>query len=197
MASAQANLPIPRALLLARLAARGTNLLLVPSSVVPYQRIVSAVRQSGDVAAHMYVMPRPSSDKIHLAAMLAVWPPDLKDLPTAAAIARDYQEPTPPVVEVGRLRTDTDGDLDGDGFAEARGRWVVEPDGQVVRLRWPAGQLRFWPMLEVAGIQGKACWPYLDGRIIKPVEKRPNGDALFVVPEILSRAALLEVTVEK
>ena len=52
-------------------------------------------------------------------------------------------------------------------------------------------------MLEVTGIGGKACWPYLDGRIIKPVEKRSGGEALFVVPEILSRPALLEVTVEK
>ena len=129
--------------------------------------------------------------------MLAVWPPDLKDLPTAAAVARDYQEPTAPIPEVGKLHTDADGDLDGDGFAEGRGRWTLEPDGQILRLRWPAGQLRFWPMIEVVGIQGKACWPYLDGRIIKPVERTPTGNALFVVPEILSRAALLEVTVEK
>ena len=197
MASVEVHPPIPRALLLARSRSSGTNLLLVPSNVAAYQRVVSAVRQTGETAAHMYVMNKPASDKVHLAAMLAVWPPDLKDLPTAAAIARDYQQPTPPVVEVGRLRTDADGDLDGDGFAEGLGRWILEPDGQVLRLRWPAGQLRFWPMLEVTGIGGKACWPYLDGRIVKPIEKRPGGEALFVVPEILSRPALLEVTVDK
>lgn len=197
MVGAQGSMPIPRALLLARSRTAGTSLLLAPSTVAPYERVLSAIRQTGDVAAHMYVMPTPPSDNIHLAAMLAVWPPDLKDIPTAAAVARDYQEPTAPHVIVGKLHRGTDGDLDGDGFAEARGRWVLEPDGQVLRLRWPAGQLRFWPMLEVAGIDGKACWPYLDGRIIKPVEKAPSGSALFVVPEILSRAALLEVTVER
>jgi hypothetical protein len=189
--------PIPRALLLARRRGNGTNLLLVPSNVGLCQRLILAVRPAGDVAAHVYVLSRPPSDRIHLAAMLALWPPDLKDLPTAAAIARDYQEPGPPTVEVGRLRTDADGDLDGDGFAEGLGRWILQPDTQILRLRWPAGHLRFWPMLEVTGILGKACWPYLDGRIIKPVERRPNGNALFVVPEILSRPALLEVTVEK
>jgi hypothetical protein len=189
--------PIPRALLLARPHGNGTSLLLVPSNVGLCQRLVSAVRPTGDVAAHVYVLGKPMPDRVHLAAMLALWPPDLRDPPTAAAIARDYQEPTPPTVEVGRLRTDADGDLDGDGFAEGLGRWTVQPDTQILRLRWPAGHLRFWPMLEVTGTQGKACWPYLDGRIIKPVEKRPNGNAIFVVPEILSRAALLEVTIEK
>ncbi len=197
MASARGSLPIPRAILLSRLRGKGASLLLVPSDVAPYDRAISVIRQTGDLEAHMYVMPAPKSDKIHLAAMLAIWPPDLRDMQTAAAVARDYQQPTPPIMEVGRLRKDTDGDLDGDGFAEARGCWAIQPDGQVVRLRWPAGQLRFWPMLEVTGIQGKSCWPYLDGRIIKPVEKRPDGSVLFVVPEILSRAALLEVTVEK
>jgi hypothetical protein len=197
MASAEVHPPIPRALLLARSHSNGTNLLLVPSNVGVYQRVVTASRQTGQTAAYMYVMDKPASDKVHLATMLAVWPPDLKDLPTAAAIARDYQEPTPPVVEVGRLRTDIDGDLDGDGFAEGSGCWTLAPDGQALRLRWPAGRLRFWPMLEVTNIAGKKCWPYLDGRIIKPVETRSGGEALFVVPEILSRPALLEVTIEK
>lgn len=189
--------PIPRALLLARGRTTGTSLLLAPGSVAMYERTASATRDAGDLAAHMYVMKTPRQNEIRLAAMVAVWPPDLKDLPTAVAVARDYQEPTAPRVEVGKLRTNIDGDLDGDGFAEGTGRWMVEPDGQVLRLRWPAGHLRFWPMLEVTGLAGKACWPYLDGRIVKPVARRPNGDAIFVVPEILSRATLLEVTVEK
>jgi len=189
--------PLPRALLLARVRPGGTNVLLAPGQVAAFRRVVSATRQTGDVTAHLYAMDPPPGGKIRLAAMLAIWPPDLRDLPTAAAIARDYQQPTPPHVEVGRLRTDAPGDLDGDGFAEATGQWVVEPDGQVLRLRWPAGQLRFWPMMHVANLAGKACWPYLDGRIIKPVERKTNGDAEFVVPGILSRTALLEVTVEK
>lgn len=197
MTSVEVTPLIPRALLLARPQANGTSLLLVPSNVTLYRRVTSAVSHMGDIAAHMYVLNPPSSDKIHLAVMLAVWPPDLRDLPTATAVARDYQQPKPPVVEVGKLRSDNDFDLDGDGFAEGLGRWILEPDGQVLRLRWPAGQLRFWPMLEIAGLKGKACWPYLDGRIIKPVEKRTSGESLFVVPEILSHAALLEVTVEK
>lgn len=189
--------PIPRALLLAGVRSSGANLLLVPGNPALFERVVSATRQTGDIAAHMYVMDKPTSGRIHMTAMLAVWPADLKDLPTAAAIARDYQQPDPPKVEVGRLHTDADGDLDGDGFAEATGKWMVEPDGQILRLRWPAGQLRFWPMIQVMGLGGKACWAYLDGRIIKPIERRPNGDMEFVIPGILSRPALLEVTVEK
>ncbi len=189
--------PIPRAILLAGRRENGPNLLLAPANVAAFEGVEVATRRTGDLAARMYVMGQPAGNRVHLAAMLAVWPTDLKDVATAAAIARDYQQPVPPVMEVGRLRRNVAGDLDGDGFAEATGQWNVEPDGQILRMRWPAGQLRFWPMLQVKGLGGKACWAYLDGRIINPVEYKSNGDAEFVVPGILSRAALLEVTVAK
>lgn len=189
--------PIPRAVLLAGVREDGPNMLLAPSNPAAYERVISARRQTGDLTAQVYVMNPPAGDHLHLAAMLAVWPADLKDLPTATAIARDYQQPARPVMEVGKLRTDSRGDLDGDGFAEATGRWVVEPDGQILRMRWPTGPLRFWPMVRVTGVAGKGCWPYLDGRIIKPVDRKADGSAEFVVPGILSREALLEVTVEK
>jgi len=188
---------IPRALLLRRTAAARSALMLAPHKPTDYEQLITAESRARETAAHIFVLAEGLPTETRLAAMLAVWPPDLGDPATAAAMARDYQEPSAPLVEVGRLRTDSPGDLDGDGFDESEGTWMLEPDGPVLRLRWPAGRLRFWPMFRLGGTAGKACWAYLDGRIVRPIERDRHGQAVFVLPEILSRSTLLEVTIER
>jgi len=185
----------PRSLLIRFKSAQGTALLFAPHEPQRFRRTVNLSKPSEKVSLASFLLPPPADRTLRIAAMLAVWPADIGDASVAAALGQDYQRPSPPIVQVGTLVRTGSGDLDGDGFDESIGCWLMKPDGPVLRVRWPAGRLRFWPLVKVLDTAGRKCWAYLDGKILRPIERAGDGQAVFAIPQILSRTALLEVTV--
>jgi hypothetical protein len=127
--------------------------------------------------------------------MLRVWPTDVDSAAQADPMSADYQQPFPIGLEVGRLGRTDPGDLNSDGFSEAAGYYLIQLDGSIARIRIQAqSHLRFSPVFKVIDVANRDVWAYLDGRQIKEIHRDPDGNALFMVPDILTRESLLEIT---
>ncbi len=132
------------------------------------------------------------------AAMLNVWPFDIDGPAQAEPMVLDYVNPMPIVIDAGRLvRTDA-GDIDNDGFNEARGHYTLEPDGNVVKLRLDGSRrMRFGPAFRIVDVADCDVWAYVDGLEIRPIARDADGDAVFQIPRVLDRETLVEVTSRK
>src|SRR5262249_31981277 len=124
-----------------------------------------------------------------------VWPADIDSPAQANPIADDYQHPFPIGLEVGRLGRTDPGDFDSDGFSEGRGYYTLQLDGSTAKARIPGeSRLRFAPAFKVMDLGARDIWAYLDGRQMKDVQRDADSNALFMVPGVVSREALLEIT---
>jgi hypothetical protein len=129
------------------------------------------------------------------ATLLRVWPNDMDAVGQVAPMAYDYQHPLPIHMEAGQLvRTDA-GDLDHDGFSEARGYYVIQLDGSIARITIDGRKnLRFAPVFKLIDVAGRDVWVYVDGRQIRELHRDADENVMFQVPGIISHDALLEIT---
>jgi hypothetical protein len=129
------------------------------------------------------------------AAMVRVSPPDIDSRDQAAPMAADYRHPLPMQFDAGQLVRTDPGDFDNDGFAESRGYYVLQLDGNTAKIRIDGQQvLRFSPVFKIVDVTRRDVWAYLDGRQIKETIRDEDGNLLLLVPGIVSREVLLEIT---
>ncbi len=116
------------------------------------------------------------------------------DWASAEAASADYQHPAGVRVELGELRTNQPGDLNGDGFNESEGLYEVALDGDSLRMTLSAGRwTRHEPMVRVHGTTGRACWAYSDGRILRGLGRDRSGALLVRIPRLVADEVRLEV----
>lgn len=132
------------------------------------------------------------------AAMLTVWPHDIDGPQQAEPIALDYANPMPIAVDAGRLVRTDPGDIDNDGFNEARGHYTLEPDGNVVKVRLDGSKrMRFGPAFKIVDVTDSDVWAYVDGIEIRPVARDVDGNVVFQIPRVLDKETLVEVTIRR
>ena len=128
--------------------------------------------------------------------LLSIWPPGNTDPPAAEVLARDFALPARPETLVGKLVTDSPGDADHDGFNEWFGAFILEPEGDLVRLEIDGtAQPRVNPVFSVRQTAGRQVWVYLDNVILEPVARDPRGDVLFQLPATIRGRSLVEVVI--
>lgn len=132
------------------------------------------------------------------AGMINVWPHDIDGLPQALPIATDYANPMPVTTDAGRLVPTDPGDLDNDGFNEARGHYTLEPDGNAVKVRLDGHRrMRFNPAFKIMDTADCDVWAYVDGLEIRPIARDADNNAIFQIPRVLDRETLVEVTTRR
>ncbi len=167
------------------------DLLVSPASPLPARGIENAQESRAGV---LWVLGS-VQDTFGFAAMLRVWPTDIDSAAQADPMSDDYQHPLPIGLEVGQLARTDPGDLNADGFSESAGCYLIQLDGSIARIRIPGqSRLRFSPVFKVIDVAGRDVWAYLDGRQIKEVLRDVDGNAMFMLPDILTRESLLEIT---
>ena len=167
------------------------DFLIIPSAPMAARSIDNAGESRSGV---LWLIPGQEAG-FGFAALMKVWPADIDSPAQADPIAEDYQKPLPIGLEVGHLGRTDPGDFDGDGFSEARGYYVLQLDGSTARVRIPAQpRLRFAPMFKVLDVGNRDVWAYLDGKQVKDMQRDADGNVLFIVPGVISREALLEIT---
>ncbi|MCH7873432.1 MAG: hypothetical protein IID33_17175, partial [Planctomycetes bacterium] len=81
--------------------------------------------------------PAESADSAH---MLRIWPTDLDGIAEGASLSQDYRDPVRIEPTVGRVVSDSPGDMDGDGFNESQGCYELAPIGGVLRFTFDPGR---------------------------------------------------------
>ncbi len=177
--------------LFARTGRGEADLLVVPYSSAP----VRIVEQRGDPRLGV-AWPVPLADHPFVfAAMLCVRPDDLDARLTARTLAGDYAQPLPLEVDIGHLVRTDPGDFDVDGYAESRGHYVIQLDGNIGRIRLdPARQMRFSPTFLLAGVADQDVSIYVDGRLLRGVYRGDDGQLLFQIPGWIARDVLIELS---
>lgn len=98
-------------------------------------------------------------------------------------------------VDAGRLVKTDAGDWDNDGFSEARGYFVLQLDGNVARLRIDGRRrLRFSPVFKLVDVMERDVWIYVNGRLVRNLERDREGNTLFAIPGVIDQETLLEIT---
>lgn len=170
---------------------RGSDLLVVPATPLPARSVDNASESRLGV---LWELPGPSAT-FSFAAMMRVWPTDLDSPAQADPMGKDYQNPLPIGLEVGRLVRTDPGDFDSDGFSEGRGYYALQLDGSTARVRIPGqNRLRFSPVFKIADLGNRDLWAYIDGRQIKEIDRDADGNAFFMISDVVSRDSLLEIT---
>lgn len=168
-----------------------SDLLVVPfnaSRIEPYDE---------DSAARIGVTWRVPviNNRFAFALMLRCWPDDVDSPEQARPLAASYLYGPSIALDAGRLVRTDPGDLDNDGYSEARGYTVLQLDGNIARIRIDGREhLRFSPAFRIVDVSDRDVWVYLDGRLITDTRRDENGSLLFVIPGVVSREVLLEVT---
>lgn len=133
--------------------------------------------------------------RFHFGSLIRVWPPDIDSPEQAAAMAADYRHPLPLQIDAGQLVRTDPGDLDNDGFAEARGHYALQLDGSIAKVRIDGLRtLRFSPVFKLVDVVNRDVWAYLDGRQIRDAVRDEDGNVILILPGVISREVLLEIT---
>lgn len=137
----------------------------------------------------------PPNDRFTFAAMLHVGLIGAEDIENDAVLAADYTHPLPLALDAGRfVRTDP-GDFDGDGFAEARGHYVLELDNGSAAVRVQGEPyVRNQPLFKIVDVAGRNVWVYADGKQIREVHRLRDGGVIFEVPGPIGSERLVEIT---
>ncbi|MBK8913147.1 MAG: hypothetical protein IPM64_00855 [Phycisphaerales bacterium] len=144
--------------------------------------------------AAVLIGDRAAQGVIESAHLLMLWPHDLDGAPEGESFAADYQQPGRVEVTTGALRTDVDGDLNGDGYNESEGCHELELAGHVARWRYdPAGRLRHRSIFRVHGTAGRTAWVYVDGRILSEQWRDASGTLMFALPRVRDGIPRIEV----
>lgn len=177
--------------LFTRRAAQQHDVLWAPSD--PALAASAATQRRGEAGVIGVVAPWPeSADEV--AGLLVVWPTDLNGVPEAESLAGDYQLPARVTVRTGQLRTDVDGDLDGDGFNESEGCYEIQPSGGVARFSFDSQKrLRHNPLIRVHDVRGLRCWVYADGRVVEPLRRDGQDNLLVQLPRVSGGPLNVEV----
>ncbi len=166
--------------------------------VVPFKTPVSGqVADTSDARSCGSWLMNSDGGQFSFAAMLRVWPPDIDSPEQAAPMAADYRHPLPLQIDAGQLVRTDPGDFDNDGFSEARGYYVLQLDGNIAKIRIDGlRNLRFSPVFKLVDVANRSVWIYLDGRQIRESILDEDGNLIFMVPGVLSREVLLEITAQ-
>jgi len=131
---------------------------------------------------------------VETAHLLRLWPHDIDGPPEAYTFAADYQAPATVALTVGRLVTDTPGDLNRDGYNESEGCYELAPDSDVLRFRFDPGEtLRHAPRFRIHDSAERRCWVYVDGRRVPESGRDRHDRCLVVLPTTVTRPADVEV----
>ncbi len=166
----------------------------------------------GRTAPIMDLIPQPELRQFNLVAsgghidgdeetwycLLNLWARDSIDETSAGAMAVDYCDPKVLEIGVGELVTDSLGDENGDGYNERFGTSVLQPAGDLVRF-WvgASGEVRFFPMFTIQGIDGRQAWVYVDNVILEGSARDTQGNLLFQLPGLVRSKTLVEVVLRK
>jgi hypothetical protein len=142
----------------------------------------------GDVAA---------GDSVQVAHLLRVWPPTIDDAGTAEALAADYQQPAAILPSAGTVVHGAAGDLNHDGFNEARGCYELAAAGHELRFLFDPGRwVRPSPIIHVARTPRLAVAEVrIDGlaQANLPMERDAGGDLVLMLPTLSGRPAACEI----
>lgn len=166
----------------------------------PYNQALLATRrvlESGDGRRLAVVAGAVSpKGKVESAHLIRVWPADMDGTAVGDSIAWDYRHPAAIAATVGRLVTDSAGDLDGDGFNESEGCYELSPEGGVLRFRFdPGRRLRYRPIFRIHETGSRRCWVYVDGRIIKNLQADGRGRMMFRIDDVVQHPLAFEIYV--
>ncbi len=135
------------------------------------------------------------------ALQMRVYPRDIDSFEAGLPYVRDYQKPAKVSVQGGTLVTDSVGDLNGDGYDESHGCFVIKADQGEVKATLDATQRScFQPVLKIVGwTGGKPQTVSIDGR---PAGERVNvsvvEDSLLVqlLSTLTNETTVVEVKLE-
>lgn len=166
----------------------------------PYNKALAATRrvlESGDGRRLAVVAGAVSpKGKVESAHLIRVWPTDMNGTAKGNSIVWDYRHPAAIAATVGRLVTDSAGDLDGDGYNESEGCYELSPEAGVLRFRFdPGRRLRYEPIFRIHDTQSQRCWVYVDGRIIKNLQADGHGRMMFKIDDVVQHPLAFEIYV--
>ena len=163
--------------------------------VVPYQPCPASIMDQPEQSRIGVLFEVPADDgRFDFRAMVRVWPADVDSPVQADPLADDYLRPWPIEVDAGSLVRTDDGDVDNDGFSEARGTYVLQLSENVGRLRIDGrSRLRFSPVFKVVDVADRDVWVYADGRQIRDAQRTVENDLLFVLPGAITGETLIEL----
>ncbi|MCL2330497.1 MAG: hypothetical protein FWC56_04255 [Phycisphaerae bacterium] len=175
------------------------DLLVVPAQPITAQPIDNGKERGREQGRMEALFPVPvESDQFAFAAMLRVWPNDVDSPSQAGPLALAYSQPMPITVDTGSLVRTDPGDLNGDGFSEQRGYYVLQLDGRVASVRLDGREhLRVSPTFKVVDVGGYDVWVYVDGRLIRNTQRDAHNDLLFEIPGMISREILIDIHARK
>jgi hypothetical protein len=174
-----------------------SDLLCVPHDPDALPDAVQLEEGSEDRVGALFVTSRLGHPRQRWALMMVLWPDDIDDEQAGELLATDYCRPPRLTAEVGRLVRTDPGDLNNDGFNEAEGCYVVEPEGNRVRLRLDVeGAACWYPMLKLPGTAGRRLWAYADGAILDTDSGSADGSMLVALNRVVDRSVTIEVVLE-
>jgi hypothetical protein len=170
------------------------DLLVIPSRPL----MVQALENPEEARVCVLYQVPVEAEEFRFTGQLRVWPNDVDSPALAAPMALAYTRPLPIAVDTGQLVKTDAGDLDRDGYSEARGYYVLQLDGRVAKLRLDGREhLRFSPVFKLVEVSDQDVWVYVNGRQIKDTQRDQNGNLLFEIPGVISREMLIEITATK
>lgn len=136
------------------------------------------------------VLARPE----HTWAVMLIAGDDITSQVMAETAIIDYVYPPGIDVSVGKLVTDHAGDVDGDGFDQGSGCYVVQSEaGEATCTLKPGQTSGYRPKLEVLGLKDRRCWVYIDGQVSNCWSLTESGSVLVVPDEGVRKAMTVEV----
>lgn len=174
-----------------------SDLLWTPydAAVAHTQRVFESADRGRIAVVAGGLPPAEMADSAH---MLCIWPTNLDGIAESASLSEDYRDPVRIEPTVGRVVSDSPGDMDGDGFNESQGCYELAPIGGVLRFRFdPGRRLRHQPVFRIHVARSDRCWVYVDGRILKRLARDGQGRLLFEIPEIVRRPTAVEINVRQ
>ncbi|GJM25578.1 MAG: hypothetical protein DHS20C16_19930 [Phycisphaerae bacterium] len=132
---------------------------------------------------------------IHRAAsMFTVWPPGNCTKSVREPQAIYYCQKMDLEIVVGELLTATKGDVDGSGFNESLGAYMIMPDANQVHVKLDGRrQPLVDPVFCIEGVDGREASVYFDYAIHQNVARLSDGRLLIQIPRTITGESVLEV----
>ncbi len=171
-----------------------TGLLWVIQNSRQYPQLRGLVDKQADITSVAAFGGRVDYPTHRPASMMTVWPAGNCAQLTREAQAIYYCQKMDVEIVVGEALTETTGDLDGNGFNERLGAYMVKPDANQVHIKLDGRRQRLIdPVFCVEGVGDRDASVYFDYAIHENVARLSDGKLLIQIPEAIDGESVLEV----
>ncbi|MEZ6083738.1 MAG: hypothetical protein R3E58_07285 [Phycisphaerae bacterium] len=171
-----------------------TGLLWVLHDSRQYPQLRGMVDEATNVASVAAYGGRVEYPTHKTASMMTVWPTGNCSESVRESQAIYYCQKMDVKVVVGEASTGSKGDIDGDGFNEGLGAYMIKPDANQVHVELDGRrQPLVDPVFCIEGVNDREASVYFDYAIHESVARLSDGRLLIQIPKTITGESVLEV----